>query len=238
MVDYEAIILAGGLGTRLREIIGEYPKPMAPINNKPFLWYLLKLLNDSGFYKVILSVGYKKEIIMDYFGTKFGKLDILYSCEDEPLGTGGAVKLALNYVSSDNIYVLNGDTYFRIDFRDLYRFHTLKEADITLALKHTSDASRYGTVRIDDSNRVIEFKEKAKDSSGYINAGIYVLRTNKLRNVLQELKSMPLSFELDVLRNYTTDLRIYGKPFYNYFIDIGIGEDYERAKEELKRFEN
>lgn len=219
----EAIILAGGLGTRLRSVISDVPKPMAPVNNKPFLEYILDYLNKQGIKKVILSVGYKWDIIENYFGNKYKNMEIVYNVEKERLGTGGAIKDSLKHVKSDGVYVLNGDTYFNIDLKELKLDNDIK---ITLALREMKDFDRYGVVEITKDGYIQKFKEKAYYKKGLINGGIYLIN----KHIFDEF-DLPKSFSFEEFleENFRT-LKAKGKVFSGYFIDIGIPEDYEKAK--------
>ena len=161
----EAIILAGGVGTRLKKVVPDKPKPMALINNKPFLEYLLNYLAKNGITRVVLSVGFKAEIIQNHFGSLYGDLKIKYAVEKEPLGTGGGIKYALKKTSSNHVFIFNGDTLFNIDLKRFSRFHEKNDSELSIALKTVDDAARYGTISIDNSNRIVDFQEKNKNKS-------------------------------------------------------------------------
>lgn len=231
----KAIILAGGLGTRLRSTIGDLPKPMADIAGRPFLEYLLDYLIENDFKKVILSVGYKAEIIISHFGRNYKSIDIEYSIENEPLGTGGAIKKAIKKLdnSDDYFFVLNGDTFFDIPLDELLEFHVQRKAVITIAFKSMEDSTRYGSILLDYSNRIIGFVEKGAFKNCLINGGIYVIN-------IELFKSLDLpdkfSFEKDLLEAYYKKMLFCGKNFNKYFIDIGVPEDYERFKEKIRRY--
>jgi len=237
----EAIILAGGLGTRLQKVVGDIPKPMADINGKPFLAYLLNFLIEQGIEKVILSVGYKHEVIKSYFKDRYKSLKIEYSIETEPLGTGGGIKKAAGLSGSETVFVLNGDTFFNISLEKLLLFHHANRSDITIALKPMRQFDRYGSVNINEENRITGFstkggyasggEEKKYKDFGAINAGVYVLN----KSLFDEMK-LPerFSFETDVLKRHYADKRFYGMEFDRYFIDIGLPEDYEKARDELQ----
>lgn len=160
------IVLAGGLGTRLRGVINDLPKPMAMINGKPFLHYVLLYLTQQKIKKAILSVGYKANVIEAYFGDKYLDVEIAYSKEEEPLGTGGGIKKAFELVN-DSAFVLNGDTFFDIDLNSLREFHLQNEADISVALKPLKNFDRYGTVQLEE-NRIVNFEEKKFLTEGKI----------------------------------------------------------------------
>jgi len=224
----EAIILAGGFGTRLREVIGDdIPKPMAPVNEHPFLEYLLNYLDKWGVEKVVMAVGYKHEVVEEYFKDRYLEIEIVYSVEDEPLGTGGAVKKAMEYINGYACYVINGDTYFDVNLWKMGNFQRAKEADACMAMRKVPEVSRYGTVKIELGNRIIEFAEKgAETGMGFINGGTYVLvRKNFLDLDLPD----KFSLEKDYFEKYYTKQRIFGVRCYSFFLDIGIPEDYEEA---------
>lgn len=226
----EAIILAGGFGKRLKHVVGDVPKPMADIDGRPFLSYVMDYLSSQGVKKILLSVGYKYEVIKDYFGTKYMGMDIGYVIEEEPLGTGGAILKALKHASEDNVIALNGDTLFIVDLKRMFEFHLSKSAILTIALKPMSNFSRYGSVIVQD-DRVRGFEEKSFKGYGYINCGIYAVNKGIMGFLGKYGESF--SFEVDFLQKDSEDIRPYAFVSNGYFIDIGIPEDYERAKEEL-----
>jgi len=225
----EAIVLAGGLGTRLQSVIKDIPKPMADIKGEPFLKFLLNYLSSNGIERVILSVGYRHEVIEDYFGKKYKNIDLHYAIEDEPLGTGGGIMNALNYTQENLVYLINGDTFFNIKLQELFDFHIQSQADFSLALKPMLQFNRYGTVELDKA-RIFKFNEKEYKEEGLINGGIYIL--NKY---LLETHNFPakFSFEKDFLEKYLNLFFINGCVFDNYFIDIGVPEDYQKAQYQL-----
>jgi len=227
----EAIILAGGLGTRLRSVVSDLPKCMAPVAGQPFLYYLLKYLGTCHFTHIILSVGYKHEIIEDYISKNNWPFSISYSIENEPLGTGGAIKFAMTKANEDQVLIMNGDTFFEVDLEAYYRFHSQKKADISLALKPLSDFDRYGTVETDKNDKICAFLEKQPCQKGKINGGIYLInRNSSLLNIGKDT----FSFETDVLQKCTTNSTIYGFSSSGYFIDIGIPEDFAQANIDFK----
>jgi len=232
----EAVILAGGLGTRLRDKVADLPKSMAPVNGKPFLAYLLDYLSVNGIERVVLSVGYMNEKISDYFQQAYNGIDIIYSIENEPLGTGGAVLLATEHVRSENFYILNGDTIFDIDLLSFAEFHQKNRSDISLALRQVENAGRYGTVILNGHNRIIDFREKDDSvADGLINGGVYIVD----KHVFNTLSFSPkFSLEKDCFEKYCNSLEIFGSIYSDYFLDIGIPEDYNKAQNEFKKFEN
>lgn len=215
----QAIVLAGGLGTRLRSVVQDLPKPMAPINGKPFLAFVLEYLKKQGIIEIILSVSYKHELIQEYFKDEFHGMKIHYNIEKELLGTGGAIKDALKFVRNE-AYVLNGDTFFDIDLKKL----VLNGSKICIALKQMQNFDRYGTVNIDEQGIVTSFEEKVFKKQGLINGGIYLLR----KDIFDEFDSeKKFSFEEFLQENYKS-LKIQTQIFGDYFIDIGIPNDYKR----------
>jgi len=219
----QAIIIAGGFGTRLQSVIKDLPKPMADINGKPFLEYLLNFLKKQGIKKVILSVGYKYKMIVDYFGENFSGINIVYSIEEEPLGTGGAIKKALNYIDYNDVFVLNGDTFFDINLSEFYKFHIGKKSDLSIGLKIMRNSDRYGIVEVDDDFKIKNFIEKRYSDKALINAGVYILKKDFLLTLNPPDK---FSFEKDFLERYYRTYAFYGFPSDASFIDIGIPSDY------------
>ena len=225
-----AIILAGGFGTRLRSVIGDYPKPMAPINDRPFLEYILDWLIASGVREVTLAVAYRWKIIADHFGDRYKEITINYSVEKSPLGTGGALKLALERVKRDEqVAVVNGDTYFPCDLKSLSKYHRSHPSVLTVATLAITDSSRFGSVIIDHSGTIQSFKEKSASGEALINAGVYICDGR-----LEEMLSLgPSSFEdfmeLNCVNRELKALEVSS----DFFIDIGVPEDYEFAKRVL-----
>ena len=227
----EAIILAGGMGTRLRDVVADKPKPMADINGRPFLEYLVKYLASYNINKIILSVGYKSEVIKNYFGEKFNNTTISYAVEKYPLGTGGGISLAMQKAQADDIFILNGDTFFNINLKNLARVHSEKNASLTIALRKMGNASRYGFIAIDENNRIKAFLEKDKlMNEGYINGGVYIIKKSVLLNYNMPEK---FSFEKDFLQQYFKSENFFGLEFNDYFIDIGIPSSYKQAQSDF-----
>ncbi|MBE3119799.1 MAG: nucleotidyltransferase family protein [Candidatus Atribacteria bacterium] len=227
-----AIILAGGRGSRLKSVTSCIPKPMVEIDGKPFLAYLLNYLGAQGINEIVLSVGYRSEVITEHFQNKYGGIQIKYAIEDQPLGTGGAIRNALRFVRNKHVFIMNGDTFYPIKLATMLDFHNDKSSCITLALKYMRNAERYGTVSIDGEGKVISIEEKRYKEPGLINGGIYLI----FREIFNDI-SLPdeFSFELDFLGKHFHKKATYGLQFDDYFIDIGVPNDYERAKTELKR---
>lgn len=224
----EVIILAGGQGRRLQSVVSDLPKPMANISGRPFLWWLMTRLRRQQVGRVILSVGYKAEAIQDYFGDGFNGIDIAYSVETEPLGTGGAIRFALEQARETQVVVLNGDTYTDIELRRLSEKLEGSRGDLVMAVTHLDDVSRYGAVLFNgETETVVGFNEKQSRSAGYINAGIYCLR----RDIFDRY-SVPtrFSFERDFLTKWLSVLRPVAFPGVRAFIDIGVPEDFALAQ--------
>ncbi len=220
----EAVILAGGLGTRLRGVIGEIPKCMAPVDGKPFLQYQLEWLSRFDVRHVVFSVGYLREQVMDFVQGREWPFAVSFAIEKEPLGTGGGIRLALQKCREKQVFVLNGDTFYNVDLNALHF-----TAPVTLALKPMRDFDRYGAVDW-DGDLVTGFREKQPCAEGLINGGVYAIDREAL-----DLSSFPekFSFEKDVLEPMAAEGRLEGVVDEGYFIDIGIPEDYARARQEL-----
>lgn len=225
----EAIILAGGKGTRLRSVISELPKPMAPINDRPFLEYVIDSLERGGVDRIVLSVGYRHESIVDHFRAEYRGVRLDYSIEDEPLGTGGAIKAALARCNDEYVFVLNGDTFFDVDYRKMFDRTLESTPDLMIAVKELENFDRYGRLEI-VNGRVERMREKEFCAKGFINGGVYCLK----RDLLDGVGSEKFSFERDFLERF--DGKILAFESLGYFIDIGIPSDYERARLELKNF--
>ncbi len=231
----EAIILAGGFGTRLKSVVFDVPKPMALVNERPFLDYQLLFLKHYGIKKVILSVGHLHEKISDHYGTDFEGLEIDYSVEKDPLGTGGGIRLAIEKCTSKSVLVLNGDSFFDINLNSLNNQHGMFLSDCSLALRKVENASRYGTIKQGSNCTIISFTEKTgEEKPGYINAGIYIL--NKEVFLQKTPAGKNFSIEKDFFEKKIKELNIFGFPYQGYFIDIGIPEDYEKAQNDFKEF--
>ncbi len=226
----EVIILAGGLGTRLRSVVADIPKCMALVAGKPFLYYVIEHFKKQGADKFIFSLGYKHEMIEAWLNEQYPLMFMQSSIEEEPLGTGGAVKLACGLATEKNVLVINGDTLFSVDLKMLSSFHHTTGSDCTLSLKPMQYFNRYGVVEINKDCSITSFKEKQSYENGLINGGVYALNAVKFQ---QEELPGKFSFEKDYLEKYYTQRKMYGIVQDKYFIDIGIPEDYERAQQEL-----
>lgn len=226
----EAVILAGGFGTRLSHVVSNVPKPMAPVYGKPFLCYLMDRLAEADVKRVVLATGYKHEVIESYFGASYRSVEVIYSREDTPLFTGGAILKASEALASEDFVVLNGDTLFDIDFQGLYSFHRASDAVLTVALRAVDDTSRYGAVTCEE-NRITAFREKDEShGAGVINGGIYAINRRWLTSLGMSEK---FSFEKELLQPLAGKEAFCGISFNSYFIDIGVPEDYYRAQQEF-----
>lgn len=225
----EAIVLAGGLGTQLASKLDGIPKTMAPVGGRPFLEILLRQLKRAGCSRTLLSVGYLHEVVEGHFGTVFEGMQLDYVIEETPLGTGGAIRRALEAASTEFVLVLNGDTFLDADYWAMVRFHAAEGAAFTVAVTHQPDIARYGGVLL-EGTRIVGFEEKGRAGAGWINAGAYVL-PKKL--VWPAELGEKLSFETDFLATETARLAPAAFQVDGFFLDIGVPEDLERAQREL-----
>lgn len=224
----EAIVLAGGFGTRLKQVVPDLPKPMAPVAGRPFLEILLTSLAQKGFSRVIMSLGHMADKVTSHFGDCYADMELVYEIEESPLGTGGAVRQALLRCKSDHAFVFNGDTYLDLEAADVEAQWQTHHAPIIVA-RDVPDTARYG--RLDTSNgRVLGFVEKGVAGPGLINAGCYVLPTDILNSFAL---GQPFSLETDFLAKAAGMQRIDLFVTHGHFIDIGVPEDYARAQTEL-----
>lgn len=226
----EAIVLAGGLGTRLREAVPELPKCMAPVNGRPFVAYVIRHLQQQGITHFIFSLGYKSEAFIGFLSAELPASAYDIVVEEEPLGTGGAIQYAAQKAKQDDFVVVNGDSLFQTDIPTQAAFHFAHNSCCTLALKAMQNVSRYGSVELADNGSIARFREKQFFEKGLINGGVYLVNKTCLLG-----KHLPqkFSFETDFLQRFHTDGNIYGMEQEGYFIDIGIPEDYQRAQTEL-----
>lgn len=227
----ECIILAGGLGTRLQSVVADVPKCMAPVNGLPFLQYVFDYIESQGCTHLVLSLGYKHEIVTGWLATQQRPFNISYVIEEEPLGTGGGIQLALDKTQENNVFILNGDTMFRADLAEMSKQHQDKTSDVTIALKTMHQFERYGTVKMNDDLRITSFEEKKYCKEGLINGGIYLLNKSALLS-----KQLPVKFsmEKDYFEAFVQNDKMHGFVTDAYFIDIGIPADYEQAQHDFK----
>lgn len=224
----QAVILAGGFGTRLSHVVSDVPKPMAPIKNIPFLDFIIKQLQRHGFDNFVFLTGYKAEIIEDYFKNL---PDTVFIKEETALGTGGAILNAFNSLN-DEFFVINGDTFFDIDFSLLEDFG--KDKPCTIALRYTNNIQRYGFVEIDDTFKAISFVEKGNlpenRIDGFINGGIYFMKKSVLEHFIKNFSGQFISLETEIFPQLLKNNELFGLPLGGCFIDIGIPEDYQKAQ--------
>ncbi len=224
----EAIVLAGGLGTRLQQIVPDIPKPMAPVAGQPFLEIVLVSLAAKGCQRVVLSLGYMAEKVVSHFGDFFAGMELVYEIEPSPLGTGGAVRMAMDRCLADHVFVFNGDTLLDLEVAALDAFWLRQRTPVIVA-REMQDTARYGRLEV-DGGRVCSFSEKGASGPGLINAGCYVLP----RGILDGFEpGKAFSFEADFLYTEVKEQRFDVFVTKGMFIDIGVPEDYARAQKEL-----
>jgi D-glycero-alpha-D-manno-heptose 1-phosphate guanylyltransferase len=229
----ECVILAGGLGTRLRSVVPNIPKALAVVNGAPFLHYLFTYLHQAGITHIVISVGHLHQMIEEYCHEWKDKLHIRLAIEYEPLGTGGGIKNALSICNSNNVLIINGDTFFNIDLKIFeQQFLAQPQIDLAIALKPMQHFDRYGIVHTNEANQIIGFAEKQPREDGNINGGVYIIRKNVFDEYVFPEK---FSFETDFMNTHYSFLHFYGFVHHNYFIDIGIPQDYETAQIEIPR---
>jgi NDP-sugar pyrophosphorylase family protein len=236
-----ALILVGGLGTRLRPVYADGPKALAPIQGKPFLAYLLKMLADHGLSRVVLCLGHHARQIEHWLAEQsltdqsFG-LDVRCSYEDEPLGTAGALGLAYSrYARGERVLAMNGDSILRLSLAAMWELHARRAAEATIALAHVPDTSRYGNIEVNDQGWVTSFSEKSMERKpGFINGGVYLFEPSVMDRVVVDrvVKDRSISLEREVLPAQLTR-GLLGFKSDGYFIDIGIPQDLARAQSEL-----
>ncbi|KAF0219362.1 MAG: Nucleoside-diphosphate-sugar pyrophosphorylase family [Geobacteraceae bacterium] len=225
--NFTAAILAGGLGTRLRPVLNDRPKVMAEVNDRPFITYLLDQVAAAGVKRAILCTGYKAERIAAFLGEEYRGMQILYSQEPSPLGTAGALRLALPKMENETVLVMNGDSYLETDLRNFWNRHRAKGATNSLLLTKVSDTGRYGRVETDCNGRILRFVEKGRDGGpGWINAGLYLLSRQLLQSIPDQGE---VSLEREVLPN-CVDKNFFGFESRGRFLDIGIPESYQEAQ--------
>lgn len=224
----EAIVLAGGLGTRLRKVVPNWPKPMAPVAGRPFLEILLRTLASKGFTRVVMSLGFMAEKISNHFGNRFAGMELDYVVEDRPLGTGGAVRLAMSHCKRDHVFVLNGDTFLDLEADSIESNWSIRRNPIIVA-REVPDTSRYGRLLVQDG-LVKGFAEKGVAGPGLINAGCYLLDRTQLDSFVP---NKSFSIENDFLAHAVEMMPIEVFITKGHFIDIGVPDDYQRAQWEL-----
>lgn len=223
---FEAVILAGGQGKRLKSVTGDLPKPMVEIDGQPFLYLLMKKLESQGCHKIVLSLCYRGEYIEKrVLADKPVNCKVDFSKEDSPLGTGGAIKHAVRLIGSEKCIVLNGDTYLDVNYANF--FQAASESDLVISGIQVDHSGRYGTMIIDEQNNVVSFNEKKGEGQGIINSGTYIIAVADFKTFPKE----KFSFEEDFIPNYAKAIKAFIST--GFFIDIGIPEDYRTACQKL-----
>lgn len=224
----EAIVLAGGRGTRLRSVVSDLPKPLAPVAGRPFLAWLLDGLADGGIRRVVLATGYLAGQVEAAIGARWRGMEVDYSVEEQALGTGGAIRLAASRLRGDSAHVLNGDTFLRYSPAALEAAALAAGTPIAVALARVGDVGRYGAVRV-DGGRVASFEEKGGAGAGLVNAGSYFLAAPALA-ALDAVGQEAFSFETEVLAPRAAAGGVAAFMDTAGFIDIGVPDDYLRAQ--------
>jgi D-glycero-alpha-D-manno-heptose 1-phosphate guanylyltransferase len=231
----QAIILAGGMGTRLRAEVPDLPKPLAPVNGRPFLQYLMSYWVNQGVDRFVLSVGYMAEKVIEQIGDRFVQVPVVYAIEDRPLGTGGALLLALRQLRTDEPFlVLNGDTYFDVPLSGLQRFHATKRSDWTFGLFRTNDIRRYLGVGLDQDDRLISLVAPADGGEVWANGGVYLISPGVLDRIVDRFEGEVSLEGLVIPALLELKSSMHGFRHDGVFIDIGIPADYRRAASVLQ----
>jgi D-glycero-alpha-D-manno-heptose 1-phosphate guanylyltransferase len=228
----EAIILAGGKGSRLKDLTQKTPKPMMLVDGKPFLEIIFHYLIQQNINRVILSVGHYHKKIINYFGEKYKSINIVYNIENAPLGTGGAILNSMNKAYNEDIFVINGDTLFNINLKNLSDLHYISKSKLTIALKKKSRTERFGKISLDEKNLISKVSEKKNKGSGLINGGVYLINKS-LFNSRDYGKSF--SFEYEILEKISSSDCFRGLVFDDLFYDIGTPADLKKAQVVLKK---
>ena len=226
-LHFTPVILAGGKGTRLKEVIQDYPKVLAKVNGKPFITYLFDILIDFGFPKVVVCTGFRGDVISDFFSDGYRNLQVILSHESAPLGTGGAVRKSVSEVDTENILLFNGDSFVHFDLYEYVAWYEKMNLKLSLLLTELSEVSRYGSVEMSGNGNVTSFTEKGtKKGGGFINAGVYLIKKNLLNIVPAEKE---YSLERDFLPQFVGN-GLFGFPCIGPFIDIGTPESLAAAE--------
>lgn len=226
--EVTAAILIGGLGTRLRSVVPDCPKVLAEVLGRPFLAFLLDQLTTTGIKRVVLCAGYKGDQVQATFGHSYGGLELLYSQEESPLGTGGAIRLAINQIGTDAVLVMNGDSYCRVDLKAFWAWHNKKNAAGSILLTEVLETERFGRVQVNSEGVVVGFDEKGKrKGKSWINAGVYFLGQDFLLSIPTNRE---ISLEREIFPLWVGQ-RLYGYQSTGHFLDIGTPEDYAAAEQ-------
>ena len=228
--DITAVVLCGGLGTRLRKVLPNRPKVLADINGVPFVYYLLSNIEKTGCRKVIFCTGHLADQIENLLGARHRELTLTYSKELIPMGTGGALRNAEHYITTNYALVMNGDSFVECDFRYYYSWHLRVGANISMIVKRTLDTSRYGSITLSTDDRIVEFQEKVSSNESdekFINVGVYLMDHRMFQKIP---KSLPVSLEKEVFPNLLTE-GLFGYRIEGRFIDIGTPQSLVEARE-------
>ncbi|NQY62260.1 MAG: NTP transferase domain-containing protein [Alteromonadaceae bacterium] len=230
----EAILLAGGLGTRLHKVTGDcYPKSLAEVDGRPFIHYVVQYLASMGVNRFIFAVSHHAQMIVDSIQNEFPDLDVDFSFEDQPLGTGGAIKQALNHVKGKRVLVVNSDSFMEFSLAQFIEFAEDKESNLSIVCTQVEDVSRFGAADVSEQGLLLKFFEKGRQGSGYINSGIYLIDKNhpKLASLTGKF-----SFENELLSN--KEVPVFAIKNKGLFFDIGTPDDYESAQMLLNTYNN
>lgn len=226
-LNLNAVVLIGGLGTRLRPVVNDRPKALAEVRGRPFLSFVLDQLAAAGIKKAVLCTGFLGEQVHAAFGSMYADLALAYSQEDSPMDTAGALRLAAPLVESDEALVMNGDSYCEADFRAFKAWSDSRESEAALLINRVSDGSRYGQVEANEDGVVLSFREKGANAGpGWINSGIYLLSR---RLILEIPQARPVSMEREVLPSLIAQRKLHAYRNQGRFLDIGTPEAYAAA---------
>lgn len=234
-MDITAVILAGGLGTRLRSVVNDLPKPMAPIHGRPFLEYLIDYWITQGVSDFILSVGYRYNDIVNHFGNQYKTAKISYIIEDTPLGTGGGLVMAAERIGLNKQFLLlNGDTFFEVTLTQLRQFHKEKKSDLTFSLFKNNDTARYMGMDVHQDGSIMHLKSAQSNENSFVNGGVYLINSNLFADG-SFIAGNKYSFEADLIPSFLShNKKVYGLNFDSFFIDIGVPDDYLRTVQLFK----
>lgn len=231
LLDVDVLILCGGFGTRLRDVVKDKPKCLAPINGKPFIDILLDDYIKQGLKRFVLCVGHLHEQIIEYLKDR-NNCEIIFSIEETPLGTGGALKKAIPFVESDNILIANGDSICVIDYLRLLKYHLEKKSDFTMVLSKDHTRQDVGNVKIKIDNRIVAFHEKNTENEEFINSGIYLLQTDCFNKLPNEDK---FSLEYNFFPELIASRNCYGFPVDSVLYDIGTPKRFAKINQVFAR---
>lgn len=231
----QAIILAGGLGTRLKSVVADKPKVLSPVAGKPFLHYVIQYLLKQGITQFIFSLGYLSNQVIDFLKEKYPQLSFQYTIETTPLGTGGGIKKAIQLATDEDVLIVNADTFFEVDIQKMMQVHKAANAHCTVSLKAMNNFDRYGTVELNEQQSIVLFKEKKFTESGLINGGYLIFNKSYFLETTATLPDV-FGYEKDFLEPNLQKMVVKGFISDGYFIDIGIPEDYALAQEVFANF--